>query len=161
MKKTFFGVLVASITLSLVITMTFAAGTGYGHNFTDKNEDGVCDYAGSVCVYVDTDGDELCDVCGKGHSDCPAEADTSFVDADGDGICDHYGTSETGCGWNDADTNEDGGCDYSVSCPSRGYGRSRGSRNFSDAGGDGVCDNGVYNQDRGCRGGRGYRGGRG
>ena len=101
MKKTLLGVLSTVIVLSVCAATAFAAGPRCGRNFVDADGDGICDNAGSGCVYADADGDGLCDVCGAEHGSCPTGEGAAFVDADGDGICDNYGTGlglGHGCG---------------------------------------------------------------
>lgn len=91
MRKVFSGILAAVIVLSAG-TSAFAAGPGRGRCFTDADRDGICDNAGSACVYADVDGDGLCDVCSLSHAGCLTGDGMVFVDADGDGICDGCGS---------------------------------------------------------------------
>lgn len=134
MKKALLGILAAVAALSVGTTAALAAGPGGGRCFVDADGDGICDNAGSRCVYADADGDGLCDVCGAGHGSCPAGEGTAFVDADGDGVCDICGTYHR--------------------CGTAGAGG-----NFVDADGDGVCDNAASCRGSGC--GRGFQGGHG
>lgn len=100
MKKALLGVLSTVIILSVCATTAFAAGPRFGRNFVDADGDGICDNAGSGCVYADADGDGLCDVCGAEHGSCLTGEGAAFVDADGDGICDNYGSGQgRGCGY--------------------------------------------------------------
>lgn len=94
MKRVLTGILTALLTISLCGVTAFAAGPGGGRHFVDTDGDGVCDNAGSQCVYVDADGDGVCDSCGAIHAQLGGG---NFVDADGDGVCDHY-QSGRGCG---------------------------------------------------------------
>ena len=57
MKKTFFGVFAAVMVFLLGSTTVFAAGPGCGRYFADADGDGICDNAGSICVYEDADGE--------------------------------------------------------------------------------------------------------
>lgn len=101
MKKTFFGVFATVMVFLLGSTTVFAAGPGCGRYFADADGDGICDNAGSICVYEDADGDGFCDVCGTGHGNCPAGNGGAFIDADGDGVCDNYAAGQgrgNGCG---------------------------------------------------------------
>ena len=71
MKKVISGVLAIVIALSVASASAFAACHRSRRNYVDANGDGVCDYAGSYCVYTDADGDGICDNCasthGRGH----------------------------------------------------------------------------------------------
>lgn len=101
MKKTFFGVFAAVMVFLLGSTTVFTAGPGCGRYFADADGDGICDNAGSICVYEDADGDGFCDVCGTGPGNCPAGNGGAFIDADGDGVCDNYAAGQgrgNGCG---------------------------------------------------------------
>ncbi len=99
MRKVISGVLAALTVLSISTATVFAAGPGNGRYFTDADNDGVFDNA--VCIYEDTDGDGICDVCGTNHGNCLGGQGAAFVDADGDGICDNYVSGQcqdSGCG---------------------------------------------------------------
>lgn len=61
MKKALLGILAAVAALSVVTTAAFAAGPGGGRCFVDADGDGICDNAGTRCVYADADGDGVCD----------------------------------------------------------------------------------------------------
>ncbi len=43
--------------------------------FTDCDEDGLCDSCGKKCRFTDKDDDGVCDVCGKDH--CPEDKDSN------------------------------------------------------------------------------------
>lgn len=106
-KKTVIGVLSTVLVLSIGVTSAFASSPEHGQNFTDTNDDGVCDYAGNGygCTdadhgthchnghgknFTDENGDGVCDNAGKGRQ---------FTDEDGDGVCDNYTSRpETGRG---------------------------------------------------------------
>ncbi len=94
MRKTLLSALGLVLALSMCATTAFAAGPGRGRNFVDTDGDGVCDNAGSMCIYADADGDGICDMCGTNYRNCLTGDGTAFVDADGDGICDNYGTGQ-------------------------------------------------------------------
>ena len=143
MRKALLGVLTTVAVLSVGATTAFAAGSESGRSFIDMDGDGVCDNAGSMCVYADADGDGICDVCGASHGICLTGNGAVFADTDGDSICDNCGAYH-GCGM-----------------AGTGY-----SGNFVDADGDGICDNYGSGGSGQCRGdgcGRrsGSRGGRG
>ena len=112
MKRVLAGILTALLTISLCGVTAFAAGPGGGRHFVDTDGDGVCDNAGSQCVYVDADGDGVCDnannqcvyvdadgdgVCDRCGAIHAQPGGGGFVDADGDGVCDHYQSGQ-GCG---------------------------------------------------------------
>lgn len=88
MKKALLGILAAVAALSVVTTAAFAAGPGGGRCFVDADGDGICDNAGTRCVYADADGDGVCDNaascrgsgCGRG-----------FHGGHGNGFCGGYG----------------------------------------------------------------------
>lgn len=143
MKKIFAGIATMGLALVVCGITAFAAEPGRGRCFTDTDNDGICDNAGSKCIYADSDGDGVCDFCGTNSFGCLTGDGAFFADADGDGICDNCSTYHL-CGMAGA------------------------VRNFVDADGDGVCDNKVSGQcqgggyGRGCGGrGNGFRGGRG
>lgn len=89
-------------------------GTRNGPLFVDEDGDGVCDNKGTGYSgrhgqgknyrnnFVDEDGDGICD---------------NFVDEDGDGICDNF-----------VDEDGDGVCDNYVGGKKQGGGRNRGKR---------------------------------
>lgn len=96
MKKLFSVLLVAALVLSVGVTSAFAASDTHGANYTDANNDGVCDTCGSA----DVNGDGICDACPNGGVRAQdgtgrragrggAGQGTGFVDADGDGVCDN------------------------------------------------------------------------
>ena len=105
MKKTFWGVLATVIALSAGTTSALAACPGTGCRYVDSNQDEVCYYAGSFCyaegeeIFVDADGDGICDNCNAYHW-----CGSNFADTDGNGICDQYETGYSkgyghGCGY--------------------------------------------------------------
>lgn len=67
MKKSIAGILTAAMVLSVGATSALAAGRGYGRNFVDANNDGICDYAEHACPYIDSDNDGICDNFGAGR----------------------------------------------------------------------------------------------
>lgn len=141
MKRLFTGIVVMGLVLFMGSVTAFAAEPGKGRYFVDTDGDGICDNAGSMCIYEDSDGDGICDVCGTNNLSCLTGDGTDFADADGDGICDNCGTYH----W----------CDIAGA----------GGSNFVDADNDGVCDNYAAGQGRGngprCGSGRrgnGFRG---
>ncbi len=70
MKKTVIGILAAAVVMSIGVVSAFAGGHGRGSRYTDANNDGVCDYAKSICQYIDADG--ACDHYGtrQGQGHC-------------------------------------------------------------------------------------------
>ena len=132
MRKVFLGALAIVFALSAGVSTAFAAGLESGRCFVDVDGDGVCDNAGSMCIYADADGDSVCDVCGTSHGNCLTGDEGGFVDADGDGVCDNCGIYH----W----------------CNMAGSGA-----NYVDADGDGVCDNYTLGQGRGNGRGNGFK----
>ena len=118
-----------------------AAGGGLGRTDLQADLAQAASAQNRTCaVYVDTDGDGICDICGitagRTHHGC-----SNFVDGNGDGACDAC-TAGAGCrngaGYVDADG--DGVWDNREATP--GTGRYNGSgTGYVDADGDGVCDN--------------------
>ena len=82
-KKTLAGVLMVLMLLAAGSESAFAAGSGAGKNFTDANEDGICDYRDDGYRYSDADNDGICDY---------RDAGCNYAYADNDGICDHAGS---------------------------------------------------------------------
>ena len=73
-------------------TTAYAAGYGGGHRWSSRDSG---DTWSAACpnwnsCWRDTDGDGICDLCGR--------AGPGYVDADGDGICDNYGIGRAGGG---------------------------------------------------------------
>lgn len=97
MKRAFVIVLLLALMLAALPAVAYAVGpAGFGPNFVDADEDGICDRA---CT-----------------EDC------SFVDEDRDGICDNRPTqprSMRGCGGYGS------GCGYRSNGCGRGQGRMR------------------------------------
>lgn len=99
--------------------------------------------AASGCVWVDEDGDGICDnygseFCNHHH----------WVDEDGDGICDNYGSGNCPhTGWVDGDG--DGVCDnYDPNyCPGNGTSNGSGAGNGSGYG----CHGGGHHGGRHCQ----------
>lgn len=73
LKRTWAGVLLAAVVLAAGTTGVFAAGQGGGKNYTDANQDGICDNYAS-------DQKEC-----LSQNNCRG----NYVDADHDGVCDH------------------------------------------------------------------------
>lgn len=83
MKRKSIGMLAAAGALALVIgtgTTALAAGTGYGRNFSDANQNGVCDWAEDARRCADLDRDGICNYTGH-----------RYLDTDQDGVCDYAG----------------------------------------------------------------------
>lgn len=99
MKKLFYAAIAAILVLSVGAVGVFAAvSDANGKNYTDADNDGVCD----ACLVGDEDGDGICDDCpnggvrpldgtGKrsGANRRAANRQAGFIDSDGDGICDN------------------------------------------------------------------------
>lgn len=102
MKKLLIGIAAMTFTVSIGTTTAFAAGNGWGRNFIDADNDGICDNCGlGMCAmgagFVDADGDGICDNYGTDRY----RRGIGFVDADGDGICDNItaGMPRNGAGF--------------------------------------------------------------
>lgn len=108
MKRIVLGVLAAGIILTVGATTAFAAGM-HGSRASGANA-GIC-LSGSTCsVYVDADGDGICDNCTSDHGACLNNGSYgNYADADGDGVCDNRGAH---CGDSAAwsGTGHHGGC---------------------------------------------------
>ena len=139
MGKTLLGVLGLVMALSICSTSVFAASPGSGRDFGDTDGNSLCDNSNSMCIYVDTNSDGVCENCGVYHGCNVAGVgcNGNFVDTDGDEICDNYATGQgNGC---------QGVC----------------GKKFVDADHDGVCDNYVPKQAGNDRYGHSSQGGRG
>ena len=114
-----------------VTTVTDDSATttaGKGYRYTDANDDGLCDNAGSGngYRYVDADGDGICNNAGSGNG-------YRYADADGDGICDNAGS---GNGYRYVDADGDGICDNA------GNGNANGRAYHQQQNGAGHCAKG-------------------
>ncbi len=122
MKKIITLGLTAAVILTVGTTTAFAASPTRGTNYTDSDNDGVCDNIatrgsfGTYANFVDEDGDGICDNTGraigqgKGNSQGFGIGKNGgrFVDADGDSVNDNIGSGNGGF-FTDADG--DGECD--------------------------------------------------
>ena len=96
MKKTVSKFLTATVLFSVGTTCVFAAGLGQKQTDTEQRN-GIFDYAVN-CIYTDVDGDGICDYAGRnclfmdadGNRIAGYAAKPFYTDADGDGICDNY-----------------------------------------------------------------------
>ena len=102
MKKIIIGIISSAIILSAATASAFALSSdNFGKNYTDADNDGVCDNIGTLSSngsgvgYVDADNDGICDNKGTGNAYGNGGNGAGYVDADNDGICDNRGT---GCG---------------------------------------------------------------
>lgn len=123
MKKFLTSIVTMGLVLSVGSTTAFAAGSAWGRNFVDTDNDGVCDYYNASCQFVDNDGDGICDnfgFAGYGRG-------IGYVDADGDGSCDNYNFCRCGMGAGYVDVDGDGICDnYATGIIQNGSGFQRG-----------------------------------
>ena len=95
MKKVFSILLVVALVLSIGSASAYAVSGKRRVNFTDANNDGICD----VCGGADADGNGVCDSCPNGgvrpqdgtgkRTGQGAGNRAGFADADGDGVCDN------------------------------------------------------------------------
>ena len=82
MKKVLSLLIAVALVLSIGVTSVFAASDMRGANYTDADNDGVCDNCtnGGVCLQDGTGRR-----AGRGRTGQAA----AFIDADGDGVCDN------------------------------------------------------------------------
>lgn len=69
--KKILAIVVAAVSVvSIGAISSFAAGSGYESkkNFSDTNQDGICDYAGEYCHYLDADNNGICDNQSHAHN---------------------------------------------------------------------------------------------
>ncbi len=106
LRKTIVGVLATAAVLVIGSASVFAAGPGYGRNYTDSDGNGICDYASGVCSslssrlsqngsgqnFTDADNDGVCDNLGSQLSQ--NGSGQNFTDADNNGVYDNYGTRQ-------------------------------------------------------------------
>lgn len=83
-------------------------------------------------VYVDANGDGICDYCPQGNGGSGGNG-AGPVDANGDGVCDNYpraggGADDYGQGTGFIDANGDGICDNRGTGPGRGGSMNAGAR---------------------------------
>jgi len=103
MKKMITAILTAALVLSIGAISTFAAAPGQNANYTDADNDGVCDNyvpvksakgtgAGQNANYTDADNDGVCDnyVPVKSAKGTGAGQNANYTDTDNDGVCDNY-----------------------------------------------------------------------
>lgn len=90
MKKTIFGILTAALLLTAGTVSVFAGGHGCGRNYAAAGRGTACTYTAASCHYTDTDGDGICDHCGREQGVCRNNCGRYYTDADGDGVCDNY-----------------------------------------------------------------------
>lgn len=86
MKKMITAILTAALVLSIGAISTFAAAPGQNANYTDADNDGVCDN------YVPV----------KSAKGTGAGQNANYTDADNDGVCDNYAAKvcpQNGAGW--------------------------------------------------------------
>ena len=115
MKKMITAILTAALVLSIGAISTFAAAPGQNANYTDADNDGVCDNyvpvksakgtgAGQNANYTDANNDGVCDnyVPVKSAKGTGAGQNANYTDADNDGVCDNYAAKvcpQNGAGW--------------------------------------------------------------
>ena len=103
MKKMITAILTAALVLSIGAISTFAAAPGQNANYTDADNDGVCDNyvpvksakgtgAGQNANYTDADNDGVCDnyAAVKSIKGTGAGQNANYTDTDNDGVCDNY-----------------------------------------------------------------------
>ena len=103
MKKMITAILTAALVLSIGAISTFAAAPGQNANYTDADNDGVCDNyvpvksakgtgAGQNANYIDANNDGVCDnyAAVKSIKGTGAGQNANYTDTDNDGVCDNY-----------------------------------------------------------------------
>ena len=103
MKKMITAILTAALVLSIGAISTFAAAPGQNANYTDADNDGVCDNyvpvksakgtgAGQNANYTDANNDGVCDnyAAVKSIKGTRAGQNANYTDTDNDGVCDNY-----------------------------------------------------------------------
>ncbi|HIR02995.1 MAG TPA: hypothetical protein IAD34_02895 [Candidatus Scatovicinus merdipullorum] len=103
MKKMITAILTAALVLSIGAISTFAAAPGQNANYTDADNDGVCDNyvpvksakgtgAGQNANYTDANNDGVCDnyAAVKSIKGTGAGQNANYTDTDNDGVCDNY-----------------------------------------------------------------------
>lgn len=148
MKKTVISILAVGVLISAATTSVFAAGSG--KNYTDSDNNGICDYTKQQVVSCTA----LCSSLNNASAAAESVAsklvtNAKYIDADNDGVCDNYTGSGNGGGYVDSDN--DGVCDnYTGSGNGSGYGSGNGNcgngnggngSGYVDSDNDGVCDN--------------------
>lgn len=115
MKKLVTGILVLALVLSVSSTTVLAAGGRHGRRAANVDKRNDCGYYNAGCQYTDSNEDGLCDLCGLGAQHAGKGCGANYIDEDGDGLCDHCGLethcAAEGCGANYTDEDGDGVCD--------------------------------------------------
>lgn len=119
MKKTVISILAVGVLISAATTSVFAAGGG--KNYTDSDNNGICDYTKQQVVSCTA----LCSSLNNASAAAESVAsklvtNAKYVDEDNDGICDNYTGSGNG---------------------NSGNGNGGNSSGYVDSDNDGVCDN--------------------
>lgn len=84
MRTVSLGILAITIALSIIVPNSLKAAPEVRQNYTDLDNNGVCDYYDNNCGYTHNNG--ICDGYCTTNPDCGRY----FTDADDDGICDNY-----------------------------------------------------------------------
>lgn len=127
MKKTVISILAVGVLISAATTSVFAAGGG--KNYTDSDNNGICDYTKQQVVSCTA----LCSSLNNASAAAESVAsklvtNAKYVDEDNDGICDNYTGSGNGSGYGSGNGNS-------------GNGNGGNSSGYVDSDNDGVCDN--------------------
>ena len=103
--------LITAALISLMVTSMSISVYAHCRKNLVNDRQKVCSYD-KECVFVDVNGDGICDNCDNKHE---VGKRVNFIDANGDSICDNCGNKhEAGKKENFIDTNEDGICDNYV-----------------------------------------------
>ena len=138
MKKTVLSFLVAGVLVSASATSVLAAGGG--SNYTDADNNGICDYAKQQAAACQGLRDSLNIAPAAAESvSSVLKTNSQYMDADNDGVCDNYTGSGSGYGSGSCngangsgyvDSDHDGICDHYTNrvCPQDGTGNQHGHR---------------------------------
>lgn len=122
-KKFLTGIATAAAVFSLETMGVFAATPTPNIAATDSDYTAACSYCGAGCLFIDENGDGICD----NYNNCGVYGGQGYVDENNDGICDNYNGSGAYAGRGYVDQNNDGICDNYAS-GGRGCGGGRGGR---------------------------------
>ena len=91
MKRRLFAIIITILALVFAALSAMAAGTQ--SNYTDSDQNGICDNRNSASAIVDNNGNGICDNRKeippvKAPDTRPCKAGSNYTDSDEDGVCD-------------------------------------------------------------------------